>query len=266
MITSAANPQVKLLRQLFSKAKLRREEDVFLAEGPKMVSEAPEDRIRSVYCSESFSRDPRNRAFLRRLRPETIADSLFRSISDTAAPQGILAVVRRSVYTAEGMAASGRPLVILESLQDPGNLGTILRSGEGAGIGGVLMTGATADIYSPKTVRSTMGSIFRVPHCTLQDPGEAVRLLRDAGYRIFAAHLDGSVLYTDADYTHPSAFLIGNEGSGLTPETAALADQAVRIPMEGRVESLNAAIAATLLIYEAHRQKTEGIRRESEES
>lgn len=256
MITSAANPQVKMLKQLFAKAKLRREEDVFLTEGPRMAAEVPEERIRSVYCSESFAKDPEYREILERLQPEVIADSLFRSISDTVAPQGILAVVRRKPYSVEEIAASGKPVVILESLQDPGNLGTILRSGEGAGIGGVLMSRDTADIYNPKTVRSTMGSVFRVPHCTAEDLGEAVSVLKRAGYRIYAAHLKGSVLYTEADYRGPSAFLIGNEGKGLTAETAELADQAVRIPMEGQVESLNAAAAATVLLYEAYRQRS----------
>ena len=254
MITSAGNPQIKHLRQLAARPRARREEGVFLAEGRRMVEEAPEGRVAAAYCSESFAAEAANRELLGRLQAEVLTDSLFQSISDTVTPQGILAVVRVQAYTAEDLVSSGRPLIILEGLQDPGNLGTILRTGEGAGIGGVFMDRQTADVYNPKAVRATMGSLFRVPHCRMESAAEAVRACRSAGYRIYAAHLAGSVRYTEPDYRCPCAFLIGNEGSGLTDATAALADQAVRIPMEGKVESLNAAIAATLLMYEAHRQ------------
>ena len=149
-------------------------------------------------------------------------------------------------------------ILVLESIQDPGNLGTMLRTGEGAGISGVLMNDTTADIYHPKTIRATMGSVYRVPCVITEDLRGAVLQLKTAGITVYAAHLKGRAAYDEPDYTGGCAFLIGNEGNGLTDEMAALADAYIRIPMEGQVESLNAAIAATLLMYEASRQRRRG--------
>lgn len=149
-----------------------------------------------------------------------------------------------------------RPLlVLLEDLQDPGNLGTILRTGEGAGITGVIMSKKTVDIYNPKTIRSTMGSIYRVPFLYVEDMEGTIRILREKGIRVYAAHLRGQDYYSGFSFVEGTAFLIGNEGNGLRRETADLADCYLKIPMEGQVESLNAAIAASLLVYEAHRQR-----------
>ncbi|MCC8151897.1 MAG: RNA methyltransferase [Lachnospiraceae bacterium] len=148
--------------------------------------------------------------------------------------------------------------LILENLQDPGNLGRMFRTGEGAGIAGIIMDRSTADIYNPKTIRSTMGSIFRVPFYITEDLQEAIRLVKARGIRIFAAHLEGSSVHDEQDYAGDTAFLIGNEGSGLTEQTAGLADRNIRIPMHGQVESLNAAMAAGILMYEADRQRRRG--------
>ncbi len=148
--------------------------------------------------------------------------------------------------------------LILENLQDPGNLGTMFRTGEGAGLAGVIMDCSTADIYNPKTIRSTMGSIFRVPFYITDDLRETMRLVKAHGIRIFAAHLEGSSVYDAQDYVGDTAFLIGNEGNGLTEQTAGLADCNIRIPMHGQVESLNAAMAAGILMYEADRQRRRG--------
>ena len=152
----------------------------------------------------------------------------------------------------------GPLLVLLEDLQDPGNLGTILRTGEGAGITGVIMSKKTVDIFNPKTIRATMGSIYRVPFLYVEDLGETVEMLRERGIRVYAAHLQGQTYYSSFSFTGGTAFLIGNEGNGLRRETAEQADSYLKIPMEGRVESLNAAIAASLLVYEAHRQRNAG--------
>ena len=146
-------------------------------------------------------------------------------------------------------------LLVLEHLQDPGNLGTILRAGEGAGLTGVLMDSNTADIYSPKVVRATMGSLLRVPFAYVEDLGEALALLKKKKIRVYAAHLQGSNAYDRENYRKATAFLIGNEANGLSPETAAAADVRIRIPMLGEVESLNAAVAASVLMFEAARQR-----------
>lgn len=145
--------------------------------------------------------------------------------------------------------------MVLENIQDPGNLGTILRTAEGAGVNGILMSRDTVDIFNPKTIRSTMGSVYRVPFLYVEDICETVRELKNKGISAYAAHLKGIGSYDEQDYTKGTAFLIGNEGNGLTDELADLADTYIRIPMYGKVESLNAAIASAVLMYEAQRQR-----------
>ena len=178
-------------------------------------------------------------------------------MSDTQTPQGVLALVRQFSYGMDELLKSDRPahLMVLENLQDPGNLGTILRAGEGAGVTGVVMDANTADIYNPKVIRSTMGSVLRMPFVYAEDLHETLETLKQKKVRLFAAHLKGKNAYDLEDYTGDTAFLIGNEANGLTDETAAMADTYVRIPMEGRVESLNAAVAASVLMFEAARQR-----------
>ena len=128
--------------------------------------------------------------------------------------------------------------------------------GEGAGVTGVVMSSNTVDIYNPKTIRSTMGSIFRVPFVYVQDFSDAVSQCQNAGIKVYAAHLDGKNTYLGEDYREGTAFLIGNEGNGLTDDITKQADTLIRIPMQGEVESLNAAIACTILTYEAVRQRS----------
>ena len=149
-------------------------------------------------------------------------------------------------------------ILILESIQDPGNLGTMIRTGEGAGISGIIMNKTTVDIFNPKTVRATMGSLYRVPFFIAEDLTEAIAKLKENGIRLYAAHLKGKMSYDKPDYTNPCGFLIGNEGNGLSDEIADLADNYIKIPMAGKVESLNAAISATLLMYECSRQRRRG--------
>lgn len=257
MISSTANAQVKMAANLVKKAKVRREQDLFVVEGARMCRELPWERVRRVYASESFLRQPEAEEILSGHSYETVTDQVFSSMSDTRSPQGILALVEQYHYRLEDILGQGgnAHLLILETLQDPGNLGTILRAGEGAGITGVIMNRETADIYNPKVIRSTMGSIYRVPFVYADDLQAAAGALRRAGVRLFAAHLKGENNYDKEDYTGSVGFLIGNEAMGLTDETAALADAYVKIPMAGQVESLNAAVAAAVLMFEAARQR-----------
>lgn len=255
MITSASNTRVKKVAALNQKAKERRQEGKYVVEGVKMFLEAPEEEIEEIYVAEGFQ----NAACMAKLAGlpfETVSEEVFRKMSDTAAPQGILCVMRQKKYALADLLGAKNPLLmVLEDIQDPGNLGTILRTGEGAGIAGVIMSRETADIYNPKTIRSTMGSIYRVPFVYVSSLEEAAAQLKAVGIWLFAAHLKGKSWYDGEDYRKGSAFLIGNEGNGLREETAALADTYIKIPMEGRVESLNAAMASGILMYEAARQR-----------
>lgn len=260
MITSPSNAKVKQVVQWQKKAGERREAGVFLTEGFKLFREAPEASIREVYLSEGalqrLETDNAVSEKLRRTGYETVTGDVFEKMSDTSTPQGILCVIRRLEYTLDQLLDVPAPLlVVLENLQDPGNLGTILRTGEGAGVTGVILGKKTVDIYNPKTIRATMGSVFRVPFVYAEDLTETVTAIRDHGIKTYAAHLSGQSCYDSFSFQGGTAFLIGNEGNGLSPEIAALADGLLRIPMEGKVESLNAAVATALLIYEAHRQR-----------
>ena len=183
-------------------------------------------------------------------------DSVFRQMCDTKTPQGILTVLKLPVWTEEDVLGGDSPLVmVLEDLQDPGNAGTILRTGEGAGVKGVLLTKTCVDITNPKVIRSTMGSIYRIPFLYVEDVVSLKKKLADRGIRTFAAHLKGENSYDREDYRGGTAFFIGNEGRGLTDSAAETADCLIRIPMCGKVESLNAAMAAGILMYEASRQR-----------
>ena len=256
MITAASNSRIKRLVQLNQKSKLRRTEDVFLAEGVKMFLEAPREQLQEVYVSESFLEKCSCREHLEEVGYEVVSDSVFSKISDTCTPQGVLCVLKQFHYNIEEMLRDKAPLfLLLENIQDPGNLGTMLRTGEGAGVSVIIMSRDTVDLYNPKVIRSTMGSIYRVPFYYADDFAAAVHQVQQAGVSVYAAHLRGKNSYACQDYTKGTAFLIGNEGNGLREETAELADCYIRIPMEGKVESLNAAVASSILMYEAHRQR-----------
>lgn len=261
MITSPGNARMKAVIQMKQKVKARREMDAFLTEGIKMFLEAPVERIREAYISESFSYSDKKLYEavwdkLGGIHFETVSDAVFEKISDTCTPQGILCVMEAYHYTLADLLRSEKPLLLLlENIQDPGNLGTMIRTGEGAGIDGVILSADTVDLGNPKTIRSTMGSIYRVPFLYTESLPDTMRELKGRGIRIYAAHLQGTTNYDACNYQCGSAFLIGNEGKGLRCESAALADQYMKIPMAGQVESLNAGIAAALLMYEAARQR-----------
>lgn len=252
------NKQVKELVTWNRKSKARKEDGVFLVEGSKMFLEAPNERIRNIYVSESFFATDECRKKMDLIGYEVVPEDTFKKISDTMTPQGILCVMDRMEYTLEDLLIKENPtLMVLEDLQDPGNLGTIMRTGEGAGIDGVILSKGCVDIYNPKTIRSTMGSLYRVPFIYVDSLSDAILQLKKRGVHFYAAHLKGMKFYDEFDFTVDggTAFLIGNEGNGLKDETADLADSYLKIPMEGKVESLNAAIAASILMYEAYRQK-----------
>ncbi len=271
MISSTANGRIKQVVAWQTKARERRKDGVFIVEGIRMYEEAPENQILETYVSEKFLKQLREdrtkgQPLLKKLQQtgyEEVTEDVFAKMSDTQTPQGVLCVLRRPTYNIEEMLQKkdGNPplLLILEDLQDPGNLGTILRTGEGAGVSGVIMSKDTVDIYNPKTIRSTMGSIYRVPHIYIEDLAQVLTKLHENGVHTYAAHLAGETYYDAFDFKQGTAFLIGNEGNGLKKETADRAESYLKIPMEGKVESLNAAMSAGLLVYEAHRQRHMGV-------
>lgn len=261
MITSTSNKQVKYMKALLGSAKERAASGCFAAEGWRMVSETPPERIRLLLLSEHFagSDQAQKAAFISSVpadRVFVVSDRVFDAISETRTPQGIMAAVSMHSCRPEELLQQTDPLLVfLENLQDPGNLGTIVRTAECAGATGIIMSRGTADIYNPKVVRSTMGSLYRMPFAYTDDLPGLILQAREQGIRVFAAHLGAKKSYTEEDYTGPSAFLIGNEGRGLTREAAESAGDKILIPMAGQAESLNAAVSAAILMYEAVRQR-----------
>ena len=219
-----------------------------------MFFEVPKERLLEVYVTEGFEKKYADR--LAGCRYELISDAVCRHLSDTRTPQGVTALVKKQETPLEEILARDENpcLFLLENLQDPGNMGTILRTSEGAGVSGIIMNRESVDPYNPKVIRSTMGAIFRMPFVIVDDFEDVLCRLKEAGVRTFAAHLDGEDFYRQ-DYRGGCAFFIGNEGNGLSENLAARADGRIRIPMKGQVESLNAAVAATVLMYETLRQR-----------
>ncbi|MDD3404337.1 MAG: 23S rRNA (guanosine(2251)-2'-O)-methyltransferase RlmB [Hespellia sp.] len=256
MITSTANVKVKELLQLQKKAKLRNQEKVVIVEGLRMFQEIPKEGLKRVYFSESFYNRKKEELKLEQYSYELLSDTVFAYVSDTKTPQGVLCIVSQPEYQLKAVIEASQPhILVLDNLQDPGNLGTILRTAEGAGVTGIIMSRDCVDIFNPKVIRSTMGSIYRIPFLYVDDLVQAITQMKKQGIRTFAAHLQGENNYDEADYRRACAFLIGNEGNGLRGEIAEQADEWIQIPMQGQVESLNAAIAASILMFEAARQR-----------
>lgn len=250
-ITSQSNRWIREVRELSRKAKARKESGLFVAEGERLCAEIPEAALVRLFLSDGYTgtlpkgSTPEARGVYR------IPEELMASVSDTKTSQGILAVVRQRPKP----FPKGDFFLVLENLQDPGNMGTIFRTAEAAGVQGILMNQGCADPYSPKVVRSAMGALFRMPFRIVPSLPEELERLKQSGLRIYAAHLNGSRSYFEKNYREGCVFLIGNEGNGLTEELTACATDQIRIPMCGETESLNAAVAASVLMYEVLRQR-----------
>ncbi|SEF80592.1 RNA methyltransferase, TrmH family [Eubacterium ruminantium] len=284
MITSTSNDKIKYVEKLKKSASFRREEGCFPVEGIRMVREIPAERIRELYITEKAYVNYReeikaicitagfsggnHKAAEESVESEQVhmvSDTCMKKMSDTETPQGVLAVVRASNYTLEdilidnnesdGKSSAKAPLLlVLEKLQDPGNMGTIFRTAEAAGVTGLIISGDSADVYNPKVIRSTMGAIFRMKFYISNDLVMDMKKLKEKGIKVYAMHLLGESFY-DKDFRKPTAFLIGNEGNGLSDRLSAEADERMKIPMMGSVESLNAAVSASVVAYEALRQR-----------
>ena len=259
IITSESNGQIKELIKLQKQARERRKTKKFVAEGIKMVLEAINfDKLDKLYVSESaFDRTAQRLGDkLERIPYEVVADNVFKQISDTVTPQGVLATVNMPEYDVKEILSDERKAwVLLDDLRDPGNLGTIIRTSEGAGMSGIIMSKESVDLFNPKVVRSTMGAIFRVKFCYVESLIDIIEEIKKSGYDVYATAMEGSEVYDCVDYTKGSAFIIGNEANGVSDAVFEKASKRIRIPMEGKLESLNAAVSAAIIMYEVARQK-----------
>ena len=276
IISSKDNKKIKYIRSLMEKGSIRKKDKAFVVEGIKLVDEALEyGKVLEVVCAESLYDElisgdlSGNRLLAENDKNITnyvkkgssllvVSDMVFKSLSETKTPQGILAVAEMPDYRLldkrfleQAYTKNGKiKLLVLEDTADPGNLGTIMRTAEAAGVTGVIMGKGTVDIFNPKVVRSTMGSIFRLPFTYAEDLKETIQKLKTQGISFYATHLKGEKSYKDIKYSDRSAIIVGNEARGLSDEVADLADTYVLIPMQGKVEPLNAAVAAALMMYE----------------
>ncbi len=250
-ISSTSNPLVKRLRQL-AEAKGRREQNAFLVEGEVMIREALASGLSPLEALGEGESALLEVLVARGAEVRLCARRVLESVCDTKTPQGVCAVFRLPADC--GLSRDARRLLALDGVQDPGNLGTILRTADAAGFEGALLSPVCADVYSPKVQRAAMGSGFRVPTSRVPLP-EALRGFKAEGFELVVSALDGLPIYEQKGLAGKEKLIlaVGNEARGGTPEVRKLADISVKLPMRGRAESLNAAVAAGILMYELTR-------------
>ncbi len=253
-ITSKDNPVYKDILRL-SRKKYRDREQRYLIEGENLIREAAGcgAPVRSVLVREGshFEDILPGEAFV-------IEQKLFDAAAQTVTSQGILAIVDKPSYEPEqirGAVSGGKNMLVLDRLQDPGNIGTLIRTAEGAGYGLIACIRGTGDVYAPKVIRAAAGSIFRMPVIQIRDNEELRDITSRLEKKLVVTSLDAEQPYYEADLARDIALVIGNEGNGVSRELEGMADRKIIIPMEGRLESLNAAVAGGILMYEALRRQ-----------
>ncbi len=252
--TNKISKQIKSLKE----RKHRDETGLFVSEGLRFVNEIPKDFEVEYYAfSESFSKDNSLDIYEKRAECYIFDDKTFKDISDTNNPQGIIAVCRKKLFDIKKLIEENDKglYIITEELNDPGNLGTIIRTADACGADGVFLSKGSVDLYNSKVLRSTMGSVFHVPIITDIDIKQCVEMFKQNRITLYAAHLKGVKTPYECDLKQTAAFVIGNEARGLSEETAKMCDTLIKIPMPGKAESLNASVAAAVLMYEAVRQR-----------
>ena len=264
VIRSRTNPLVKRLRALKERASGG---DLALLEGFTLVDDAlacgleiVEAALTTRAAGTIAGREVTARLASRSVSVRVVEDAILASLSETETSQGLLALARRPRFDEDALY-SGRPLVVVAAgLQNPGNVGALLRAAEAAGATGAYLASGTADPLSWKGLRGAMGSAFRLPHVRGLPIADAIARLRGRGVTVLAAMAEAGERYDAVDLTGPVAFVLGQEAGGLTADAAARADRRITIPMGGRAESLNVAVAAGVLLFEAARQRAAAAR------
>ncbi len=245
--------------------KHREKKGLFLIEGIRLVKEAfiHKMNVRSIIVNQDCTKACE---FVKSLVPKDnipgglsceligVSEKLYRVMSDTINPQGIMATVEMRQYTPLEILGGKNLYVILESINNPGNAGTIIRTAHAAGFTGVFVLKGSVDIYNPKTIRSTMGSLFALPYCIDVELRDIVKILKASGVSVYNCSPDAETPYFDIDLSKDAAIIIGNEAEGISKEALDSSDCSISIPMPGGTESLNAAAAAAVLIYESVRR------------
>lgn len=266
-IVSRDNPKIKLYLKLAGSKKARQEAGLFVLEGARLCSDAISEwqsgrlEIHAAFASLSALEKYGDYIDARLFEDEksdvffTVDEKLCQKISDTKASQGVYIIARMSnnILSEDCIKSNGKYL-ILNNLQDPGNLGTLLRTADAVGVDGVILSNNCCDLYNPKTLRSAMGSIFRIKTYIHNDFAQVVDVFRSCGVKTWASVVDkDAVSLVNADLSCGSAVVVGNEGNGLAKEQAMLCDERVTIKMQGNINSLNAAMAGAIMLWEMTR-------------
>lgn len=260
-ITSPKNPKIKQIKSLYRK-KERWNSKLFLVEGIKIVEECIDNNYpieNIIYTDELFNITGGEEIYEKiKLYDKLIyvPQKLFKEISDTENPQGIMAIAKFTQRPINKLFKSKNPFILfLDEVQDPGNMGTIIRTADAFNIDGIVVSEGSVDIYNPKVVRSTMGSIFRIPIYHTWDKIGTIKELKNRGFEIFTTSLEGKDYIYNIDFKGSSVILIGNESKGVSFELHSLANQWIKIPILGETESLNVAVASSIIMYEVMRQR-----------
>lgn len=254
MITSKDNEVIKEIKKLKEK---KYRENKYIVEGIKMVNEAINEKAsidKIVFCNLDLEREIKN---LNQFNYIEVSEKVFKELTDVVTPQGVLAVINKESETdsidIKRVDTSARYILALDNLQDPGNLGTIIRTADAANLKQIIVSKDTVDAYSPKVIRATMGAIFRVKIIEVENLKETLLSLQKRNFKIVTTSLQTKNSIYDIDYKN-KVVVIGNEANGVEKEIQDLSDYKVKIPMIGKTESLNAAVAASIMIYEYVRQ------------
>jgi TrmH family RNA methyltransferase len=262
---SSQNPRVKALLRL-ARRRGREKEEKFFVEGPRLVAEALSAplAVDAIYYTQKFlaggkSKDIMATAAAKGVGAYELPPEVLNRLTAVEEPQGVLAVVRMRKSDLGDLLAAAPPLVvIIDGVQDPGNLGTMIRTAHAAGASGALLITGTVDLYNPKTIRATAGTIFHFPVVQEVPPNQALEFVKQAGLRLAVAEPRGAIPYYEYDFNGPVAVVVGAEGAGPQTKLIDASSARVFIPMRPKTESLNAAVAAALLMYEAMRQRMVG--------
>ena len=257
-ITSAQNPKIKNLLLLQEKSKARREQGLFVVEGRRELEHCLEAgfRVRTVFvCPEVIGRDFSTSLEMTDTLVVEIPEALYRKVAYREGTEGVLAEVEVRERRLEDLALGEHPLVmVLESVEKPGNLGAVLRSADAARADAVIVCDPLTDLWNPNLIRASIGAVFTVP-TVCASSAETIDWLKSRGIRILTAQLQDSSWYYDTDMTGGTALVMGTESTGLTDVWRRAADAHIRIPMLGRLDSLNVSVSAAILLFEAVRQR-----------
>lgn len=257
LITSPANERLKHARRVRD----GREEELIFVEGERLIEECLQSTLAVEACFHSPELSPRARTILAELTERgcptfATADAVLATISDTVNTQGLIVIANRPTATLDQVLSSSRLIVCLDAVQDPGNFGTILRTAEAAGAKGVISLEGSVDAFAPKTLRSAMGSAFRLPIATDVGVEELLAKTSAASLKIVATTADGETVYSNFNWQQPTVIILGNEANGIRQNLLERCDARISIPLCSPVESLNVAAAAAVVLFEAARQKS----------